>query len=100
MELSSWDPPHEQFFKCQTVIGEAFKHCRGIFLVLDFKTFEHWIDTLPKCSGWHQQNYKYRSVHQFEHHARSPLLIDRHSAWLSVYCLYDNCHCGFPHNSY
>ena len=50
--------------------------------------------------GWHQQNYKFPSVNQFEHHVRSLLSIDRHSDGLSVYCLYDNCHSDFPHNSY
>jgi len=49
MELSSWDTPHKQLFKCQTVIGETFKHGWGILLVFDFKTLSMWIDTFPKC---------------------------------------------------
>src|SRR2546428_7551427 len=50
MEQSLGDTPHKQLFKCQTVIGKAFKHCRRIFLIFPFKTLSIGIDALPKGS--------------------------------------------------
>ena len=50
MESSFRHPPHQQLLKRQTVIGETLEHRRGRLLVLHFKTFGIWIDTLAKRS--------------------------------------------------
>ena len=50
MDCSSRHPRHEQFLKCQTVIGRTFQHRGGRLLVFDFKSLGIGIDTFSKSA--------------------------------------------------